>query len=91
MVTMHQSSVPLVIGRTISRRHLTGLFALNVPGSGLCRGGDWHQFGTWFGTAPERIREVVASGQPGASAPPRRESGPRVSAYSGIPPARGFS
>ena len=54
---MDQHNVPRTIERTTMRRHLTGLFALNVPNFGLHQGGDWHQFSTWFGTEPEKVRE----------------------------------
>ena len=49
--------VPVRIGRTDARRHLTGGYALNVPNAPLRHGGDWHQYCTWFTREPQALPE----------------------------------
>lgn len=49
--------IPIQIGATDVRRHLTGSCALNVPNAPLLHGGDWHQCCGWFTREPQALRE----------------------------------
>ena len=49
--------IPIRIGATDVRRHLTGSWALNVPNAPLLHGGDWHQGCGWFTRKPKELRE----------------------------------
>ena len=53
------ANVPVDIGPTSVRRHITGSFALNIPNAPLDHGGDWHQCGAWFTTEPETVQETA--------------------------------
>lgn len=50
------NSIPVEIGPTSPRRHITGVAALNIPDP-RHEGGDWHNHATWFATEPERLDE----------------------------------
>ena len=49
--------VPIRIGATNVRRHLTGSCALNIPNAPLLFGGDWHQCCGWFAKEPQDLQE----------------------------------
>ena len=49
--------VPIRIGTTDVRRHLTGSCALNIPNAPLKFGGDWHQCCGWFTKEPQDLQE----------------------------------
>ena len=49
--------IPIRIGATDVRRHLTGSCALNIPNAPLLHGGDWHQCCGWFTEEPHDLRE----------------------------------
>ena len=49
--------IPIGIGATDVRRHLTGLWALNIPNAPLLHGGDWHQCCGWFTDEPDDLQE----------------------------------
>ena len=49
--------IPIRIGPTNVRRHLTGSCALNIPNAPLLHGGDWHQCCGWFTREPRHLRE----------------------------------
>ena len=48
-------AIPVQIGKTTRRRHITGMMALNIPDPAY-PGGDWHQYASWFATEPETLR-----------------------------------
>ena len=47
--------LPVQIGPTSRRRHLTGMVALNIPDRWDGHG-DWHKSATWFWTEPETLK-----------------------------------
>ena len=47
--------IPVAIGPTTRKRHITGTTALNIPDPWDFNGGDWHQHATWFWTEPETL------------------------------------
>ena len=47
--------LPVQIGPTSRRRHLTGMVALNIPDRWDGHG-DWHMSATWFWTEPETLK-----------------------------------
>ena len=47
--------LPVQIGPTSRRRHLTGVVALNIPDRWDGHG-DWHMSATWFWTEPETLK-----------------------------------
>ena len=49
--------IPIQIGRTDVRRHLTGSCALNIPNAPLLHGGDWHQCCGWFTRELQELRK----------------------------------
>ena len=49
--------IPVEIGRTTRRRHITGTAALNIPQRHRMSSGDWHEHATWFWHEPETLRE----------------------------------
>ena len=51
------AEVPVEIGTTSVRRHLTGAFALNVPNWPLSGGGDWHYGTGWFAPEQQKLTE----------------------------------
>ena len=52
------ANVPVEIGPTTARRHLTGSFALNIPNAPLSHGGDWHSWNAWYAAERETVRET---------------------------------
>ena len=48
-------AIPVQIGNTTRRHHITGMMALNIPDPAY-PGGDWHQYASWFATEPEILR-----------------------------------
>lgn len=51
-------AVPVTIGATSPRRHITGTTAMNIPNPRLWSSGDWHKQATWFGPAPDSLDDV---------------------------------
>lgn len=58
------TTIPVRIGTTDVRRHLTGLYALNIPNAPLGGGGDWHQCCGWFSEEPRDLHESAYTNEP---------------------------
>ena len=57
------ATFPITIGPTSARRHVTGLFALNIPNAPLSHGGDWHQSASWFTSNPKALEESALTNE----------------------------
>ena len=57
------ATFPITIGPTSARRHVTGLFALNIPNAPLSHGGDWHQSASWFTSDPKALEESALTNE----------------------------
>ena len=51
-----RNCIPVEIGATTQRHHITGDFALNIP-SRQRIGGDWHKRSSWFAATHEELQE----------------------------------
>ena len=47
--------LPVEVGSTTAREHITGLPALNIPGVWRISG-DWHQYSAWFSSTRDQVR-----------------------------------
>ena len=55
---MKRGEIPVGIGPTTPRRHITGAAALNIPQPGRNAGGDWHEHACWFAPEPETLKST---------------------------------